>query len=235
MGIDSDRFVSSIGDELQCSICCSILEKPIQIRECQHTFCKDCFDQWFENQQTCPIDRNFINQSDIIPVSRLLNTLLNRLEIKCEFESSGCTSVVALEFLSSHVAECEFNPENMRHLWDIEYGEQSSEEEELEHNYLLEEMIENNRALNLSLIQKDEIISKLEEEISSLKIELGKFQVLNNPRTSNVPSSHPIKSIIENHVSLRVYQNSHKSCFKDFFILFNINFNLKFRYQNLSV
>ncbi len=41
---------------------------------------------------------------------RILKNLLSKLRLKCDHESYGCTQIVRLEVLHSHLQDCEFNP-----------------------------------------------------------------------------------------------------------------------------
>ena len=112
MGIDLDRFVSRINDELICSICQMVLENPLQIVECEHAFCSECINQWMSTgNETCPVDRNNINKEKL-RTPRIINKFLCELKIKCDYESEGCKDNVELEHLSQHCKQCKFNPNN---------------------------------------------------------------------------------------------------------------------------
>lgn len=110
MGYDLTRFVSPVDDELKCPICCSVLEDAVQAPDCEHTFCNDCINEWLQRQNNCPVDRQLLNSNDLKPAPRVLRNFLAKLEIKCEYASFGCVSVVKLELLQSHCNECDFNP-----------------------------------------------------------------------------------------------------------------------------
>ena len=42
MGIDTDRFVSTVNDELICIICSEVLENPMECSTCQTNYCESC-------------------------------------------------------------------------------------------------------------------------------------------------------------------------------------------------
>lgn len=85
MGYDVNRFVASIDDKFVCSICTMVLQNAIHLTKCEHLFCNGCIIQWLAINQTCPLDRGPIGLDDMKPVSDSLRSLLNQLEIKCNF------------------------------------------------------------------------------------------------------------------------------------------------------
>lgn len=107
MGFDTQRFPCDVDEELICSICGGVLQDPIQIPTCEHAFCQTCIEVWLSKTQTCPVDRTPIEIHQLKLVPRILKNLLNRLEIKCENE--GCSTIVRLEHLDNHLADCEHN------------------------------------------------------------------------------------------------------------------------------
>lgn len=44
----------TIKEQLTCSICYDILDQPVSVLDCLHTFCKDCIDPWLMEKRTCP-------------------------------------------------------------------------------------------------------------------------------------------------------------------------------------
>lgn len=116
MGFDLDRFVNpdNIDDELKCGICRGVLQDPLFLEECQHSFCKLCIEEWFKvsTTQKCPIDRNIVLRRKIKPL-RPLNNLLRKLKMKCNFASNGCEISVSMENLAQHMDVCQFDPTKM--------------------------------------------------------------------------------------------------------------------------
>lgn len=47
----------STHDELYCVICKGIYQSAVRLVQCQHKFCHDCLENWFEQTLTCPICR----------------------------------------------------------------------------------------------------------------------------------------------------------------------------------
>lgn len=114
MGYEVTRFVGEVDEELLCTICRYVLQTPVQIRQCEHCFCSSCINEWLQHQQVCPIDRNSVTpMADLIQAPRVLRNMLSRLKITCDNKDFGCTNVVALEGLETHLTECSFNPKRL--------------------------------------------------------------------------------------------------------------------------
>ena len=106
-----DRFVQPVDDEFLCSICLGVFESPVH-GPCGHTFCLKCIDNWIPvNVNACPLDKKPLFKKDLTPISIPFRNLLNRLEIKCEYESMGCDNICQMSRLSAHIKLCPFNPD----------------------------------------------------------------------------------------------------------------------------
>ncbi|XP_046681463.1 E3 ubiquitin-protein ligase NRDP1 [Homalodisca vitripennis] len=110
MGFDVHRFSGEVDEELVCPICSGVLEDPLQAPLCEHAFCRSCIQEWISRQPTCPVDRQAITSAQLRPVPRILRNLLSRLCITCENSQYGCSAVLKLDSLTSHLEECEHNP-----------------------------------------------------------------------------------------------------------------------------
>ena len=95
-------------------ICLSFPKAP----QCEHAFCAGCIQEWLTRQPTCPVDRNAITFNQLKPVPRILRNLLSRLQITCDNVLYGCTAVVKLDALASHLLECEHNPKKPVHCME---------------------------------------------------------------------------------------------------------------------
>ncbi|KAJ9579933.1 hypothetical protein L9F63_004406 [Diploptera punctata] len=107
MGFEVNRFQGEVDEELVCPICSGVLEDPLQAPVCEHAFCRACIQEWISRQPTCPVDRQPITSAQLRPVPRILRNLLSRKSFHRDY---GCTSVMKLDSLSSHLEECEHNP-----------------------------------------------------------------------------------------------------------------------------
>ncbi|CAG2181395.1 unnamed protein product, partial [Oppiella nova] len=160
MGIEVEKFVTKIDDELKCSICYGVLENPVQIVDCEHTFCLNCIQEWVRRTPKCPIDRRDITSESLKPASRLLNSFLNRLEMKCSFREFGCNSIVNMETMVAHTSECTFNPD-ITYLCDKGCGVMLNVRQRQDHNCMLEDILSNVESLSQRL-------KKVESENSDL-------------------------------------------------------------------
>lgn len=84
MGYDIELFVDEVEREFLCSICGLVLKDPLET-PCEHFYCRKCIVEWLPISNICPIDRKRIRAVDLQPPNRLLENLLSKLEIKCEF------------------------------------------------------------------------------------------------------------------------------------------------------
>lgn len=111
MGYEVDRFVKSPDEEYICSICLGVFESPVH-GPCGHTFCLKCIENWIPvNVNSCPLDKKPLFKKDLVAVSIPFRNLLNKLDIKCDFEPAGCGYVCLMSVLPSHVKVCPFNPD----------------------------------------------------------------------------------------------------------------------------
>jgi len=106
-GYDED-FVSTVEDDLHCSICDLPFKEPLLTR-CGHRFCKECLEDYFRRQVgeplTCPADRQALNHEDIFPDKATERKVLS-LIIKCP--SDGCEWTGELRYKETHLAPCPF-------------------------------------------------------------------------------------------------------------------------------
>ncbi|XP_026325289.1 E3 ubiquitin-protein ligase NRDP1-like [Hyposmocoma kahamanoa] len=106
MGFEIKRFQGDVDEELICPICSGVLEDPLQAPTCEHAFCSACIREWISRQPTCPVDRQAVTSSQLRPVPRILRNLLSRLCTSCDNAPHGCSAVLKLDSLQSHLLEC---------------------------------------------------------------------------------------------------------------------------------
>ena len=126
MGFERNRFVDnvvdhSLAEELICSICMNVFDNAVST-DCVHTFCLKCVQQVVaSNTKTCPIcrsnftpkrrrdDNNLIIVGNyVFRTNRIVNNIISKLKIKCDYEVFGCKKLVELSSLESHLKECPF-------------------------------------------------------------------------------------------------------------------------------
>ncbi|GAU94649.1 hypothetical protein RvY_06382 [Ramazzottius varieornatus] len=116
MGIDTERFVPDTVDHelVICPICLDVLDKPLELRGCQHVFCTLCLREAFvSGERVCPLDRTQVTVKPTRP-NRARQIVLDRLRIKCQFWNSGCREVLSVEQIKDHEQSCEKNPDAER-------------------------------------------------------------------------------------------------------------------------
>ncbi|KAJ6640026.1 E3 ubiquitin-protein ligase NRDP1 [Pseudolycoriella hygida] len=110
MGYELAGFVNEVDKEFICSICMMVMKNPVQ-SPCEHIFCSECIRSWIPLLENCPVDRQLLRPDDLKPTPRYFRNLLDKLEIRCKFESLGCEMIVPLERLQDHLANCKHKPD----------------------------------------------------------------------------------------------------------------------------
>ncbi|XP_067672519.1 uncharacterized protein [Haliotis asinina] len=104
---DVDKFDPPPDAELVCCICTFVLDEPMET-PCQHVFCKHCIETWLGHRRTCPSCRKKVTRRDLKTVLPLVQNILNKLTMICDFRENGCPMKPALEHYRSHIASCGF-------------------------------------------------------------------------------------------------------------------------------
>eukprot|EP00299_Pterocystis_sp_00344_P006372 c181_g1_i1.p1 GENE.c181_g1_i1~~c181_g1_i1.p1 ORF type:complete len:451 (-),score=70.97 c181_g1_i1:40-1368(-) len=111
MGLAAERFLEPVDDEFICPICHDVLGQPAALMECQHHFCWDCIKWHFgSNIERCPVCGADSDVSSIQTINRSLNNLLNKQQLHCTYQFSGCDVVTTLDRISTHESACDFAP-----------------------------------------------------------------------------------------------------------------------------
>ena len=83
MGFDTAIFVQQPVDEnLVCSICCGVFEKPTIACSNIHTFCEDCIKIWGGKGRGCPGCRSPMDGTNK-PLNRPLESITMALQVRC--------------------------------------------------------------------------------------------------------------------------------------------------------
>lgn len=193
MGYEVDRFVGEVDEELLCSICGHVLQYPLQIKNCEHCFCTGCLDEWLKHQRVCPVDRGPVSESSLVPVPRILRNLLSRLKIKCENQQFGCTMVVHLDSLQSHIDDCQYNPKRPV-TCDKGCGSTVPLDELSSHN-CINELCQKVTAQSMSIKALEAQVKLLQQELIDQRAAmtfLKDFIRSNSSRSNSIPSSEII-------------------------------------------
>ena len=109
-----------MAEELLCCICKGVLDKPYQSTGCGHLYCFSCVTQWLNEKETCPIDIHFSlinNAQNLQPAPRIVQNLVDKLELSCEYAPYGCNKYIRNDMMYKHVKKCDFN-HNIQKLCD---------------------------------------------------------------------------------------------------------------------
>lgn len=98
------EFIEPPNESLVCTICAAPFVNPVEL-ECEHIFCEDCVYEHLscgiQSSSSCPKCRRSIDT--IKPVPRLLNQLLDELEVECPNKKSGCLLPLSRYTVHDHV------------------------------------------------------------------------------------------------------------------------------------
>lgn len=73
-----------MAESLECPVCHSLLQDPVQTRACQHVFCKGCV----EGSKQCPYCRTKLTGDGLQPLSecnQFAMRMLHRLKVRCPY------------------------------------------------------------------------------------------------------------------------------------------------------
>ena len=113
MGVDTDRFVDSLPQEVLCSLCCLILREPVR-SPCGHFICSSCWESWKRGPtgDVCPFCYSKILPSESIKRAQTVSKLILNFNVYCPYHKEGCTAVYKLGLEDVHLKTCPFNADN---------------------------------------------------------------------------------------------------------------------------
>lgn len=103
--------------DVNCAICMEVLEDPLMVPDCEHTFCRQCIEGALQNatddQHCCPQCRSMVpkpHTQHLKPVPRMLRNILGQLKVKCRF-APGCEApAMSPAVLRTHELSCPKDP-----------------------------------------------------------------------------------------------------------------------------
>ncbi|CAD8197484.1 unnamed protein product [Paramecium pentaurelia] len=88
---DSDLFVNEQLTGLTCPIGLGVLRNPV-FDQCGHVFCHGCISDWLKKQKLCPINKQPLNENQLIkaiPIKNMIDELeLKQCLLKCNWKGS---------------------------------------------------------------------------------------------------------------------------------------------------
>lgn len=85
------------------------MKEPVKAKKCDHLFCSECINGWFQYSQACPIDRRELVENGLVKPCRQVVNILANLDIKCQFFSMGRTVIGKVSNIDKHMAICPYN------------------------------------------------------------------------------------------------------------------------------
>lgn len=207
--INGFKIKSKINN-LYCSICIDLINKPVSLINCKHIFCKDCIEEWKNNH----INTNIFN----CPLCRKNNikyTYAHKLEKKIKYmkvycKNEGCEFIIAYEKRNDHLKKCIYGEISCEHCnyngikknhkiskcYDIiikklnSTNNQNMSLQKIANNFQIEIDVINN--LNVRLKEQNQIkdaeILKLRNKNNNLIKRIEEINSCNSENNSNVES-----------------------------------------------
>ncbi|XP_046864567.1 spermatocyte protein spe-26-like isoform X2 [Xenia sp. Carnegie-2017] len=108
-GYEESRFKTAVDENFYCSICLNVM-KDARMCHNQHSFCRECIEEHLRvNVQRCPQCQDDLTVATLHP-ARVINNMISKLKINCDYASRGCPEFINVEDLERHVENCGFAP-----------------------------------------------------------------------------------------------------------------------------
>ena len=105
---DFRKLQKDVDENLHFSICYNFLKEPSTCRNNEHVFCLGCISEHLRvNTETCPECNEHLSV-DTLRRPRVLNNILSKLKVICDYASRGCPEFICVEDLKTHVVKCGF-------------------------------------------------------------------------------------------------------------------------------
>jgi len=105
------EFIEVLPDDLTCTLCHFAYKEPVQIEDCGHTFCKECFHRMKDHNEAnsldlcCPLDREKIDVTRVFKDKSDERRVLN-LMVKCQNFGDKCDWTGELREALIHEKSC---------------------------------------------------------------------------------------------------------------------------------
>ena len=85
MGIDVARFVGEFFESFFCPICLDVVEDPVMTTNCEHLFCKPCFESVARSSiAQCLTCREPTSKHGSKPLNHVLKSIYGSLKMRCK-------------------------------------------------------------------------------------------------------------------------------------------------------
>ena len=172
MGFEVGRFLEPVDDDLKCGICYGVLEEPLAT-PCGHVYCARCILQWTAESGYCPLTCEQINVDDLKKILPL-STLIAKQNIRCENFRRGCSVILKVENIPSHLLKCQYVKDNTSGGRIMERKTNSSETREFARVIVCE------NGCGLPLLSQNSVthdcVKALQTQIASLQLKLTRAE-----------------------------------------------------------
>lgn len=172
MGLDVERFLEPIDEDLKCGICYSVLEDPL-VTSCGHVYCAQCLVQWIAESGSCPLTCEQLAIDDLKNILPL-TTLIAKFSIRCENFRRGCPIILKVENIHSHHLKCQYAKGNNSGEQIMERSDGVPESPEFARVVVCE------KGCALPLLYQDSsshnCIKALQTQVASLQMKLAKAE-----------------------------------------------------------
>ncbi len=112
---------------LQCCICLDLVMEPIECKNCNKLFCKECIETWLKKSNECPNKHLF---SKKIGLDDWIKPALDRIFIKCPFQH--CNNSYAYSQWKNHTKKCNSKNKGFKSAGDTPQGDEIFEWKEVQ-------------------------------------------------------------------------------------------------------
>ena len=122
MGIDTNLITKTTNDfasDFICSVCKDLLEIPVTLVKCQHSFCRECLNRLSRLNRfksagqveavNCPdCQTEFSPTNDIVEPYRIMKQVMSRIQLTCPY--AECDAIVGYDDFNLHLEHCDSAP-----------------------------------------------------------------------------------------------------------------------------
>ena len=99
-------MANKLSESLLCSICHELMNDPVSI-ETGHSFCRDCIEQWLQDNNTCPMTNTVLTSKIVFPNHTLKIMINQRNKNEDDLMDTGVWKKRKLESLKQEIVEWE--------------------------------------------------------------------------------------------------------------------------------
>ena len=191
-----DTFLILPHESLTCSICCEIVEHPIECNNCHNLFCQNCIKDYLDTKDKyrrlyyCPLCRNKRNN---FSENNGVNIILNEYKITGKKVCNKCNNVFDDDKYKSHINKCWYKCIKCHKIF--------LDENDVVKHFISHGKNEKENLVNIYFNKKIDIAKKIEEqknEENTGKIKREKF--INNliDKNPNSKTNNAIQIIDKN-------------------------------------